>query len=189
MCRWNYSSRSAKTSITVNSKPTSSFRRPHVMNHILHLVATKPLLHCPRKAPPPANPPSSATLCFEIFLLVGTAPITTHGHSSPSTTHQQGQRLLDHHWSGLLRPDHVWNLLVYATGTDGGDVFRSSARKKDVSARYNETAATFDQEIDFTEWVIGMPRLRRQLAEEASGHVLEVSVGTGRNVAYLDLKK
>lgn len=36
---------------------------------------------------------------------------------------------------------------------------------------------------------MGLPLLRRALARRAHGHVLEASVGTGRNAAYYDMRK
>ncbi|MCJ1251999.1 hypothetical protein MMC30_009237 [Trapelia coarctata] len=59
----------------------------------------------------------------------------------------------------------------------------------DVSDRYNETAQHFDSDVDFTEKAMGLGWLRKSLAKRASGHVLEVSVGTGRNARYYDLKR
>lgn len=59
----------------------------------------------------------------------------------------------------------------------------------DVSDRYNNTAREFDNEVNLTERVMGIGLLRKSLAKRASGDVLEVSVGTGRNMEYYDLKK
>ena len=60
---------------------------------------------------------------------------------------------------------------------------------QDVSDRYNDTAKHFDRDVDSTEKWMGIGWLRKSLAKRASGHVLEVSVGTGRNAQYYDLKK
>lgn len=54
----------------------------------------------------------------------------------------------------------------------------------DVSDRYNTYADDFDQEVGFTESITLLNRLRKNLVKKAHGHVLEVSVGTGRNAAY-----
>lgn len=59
----------------------------------------------------------------------------------------------------------------------------------DVADRYQKTAKHFDADVSSTENIWGINRLRRRLAEQASGHVLEVSVGTGRNALYYDLEK
>lgn len=60
---------------------------------------------------------------------------------------------------------------------------------EDVSGRYDVTAATFDRDVEVTEWLMGMGRLRKRLARKASGDVLEVSAGTGRNLRYYPLQK
>jgi methyltransferase OMS1 len=57
----------------------------------------------------------------------------------------------------------------------------------DVSDRYNRTAATFDADINLTEKLMRLGRLRKSLVKQSSGHVLEVGVGTGRNFRYYDL--
>jgi methyltransferase OMS1 len=56
----------------------------------------------------------------------------------------------------------------------------------DVSARYNKIARTFDNSIDSTESMMGISSLRKRLAEQAKGDVLEVSIGTGRNLEFYD---
>lgn len=64
----------------------------------------------------------------------------------------------------------------------------SSASKvqTDVSSRYDTIASTFDSEVDWTEWSMGITKMRKELAQEAYGDVLEVSIGTGRNLEYYD---
>ncbi|KAG5994540.1 hypothetical protein E4U54_003062, partial [Claviceps lovelessii] len=47
-----------------------------------------------------------------------------------------------------------------------------------------DNAEQFDQELDFPEWWMGITKLRRRLAEHARGHVLELAMGTGRNLEY-----
>ena len=59
----------------------------------------------------------------------------------------------------------------------------------DVSDRYNDTARNFDSDVDATEKLMGLGWLRRSLTRQASGHVLEVSVGTGRNIKYYEPTK
>ena len=60
---------------------------------------------------------------------------------------------------------------------------------EDVSDRYHKSAKSFDKEVDLSEKLMGLGWLRQNLVRQASGHVLEVSVGTGRNSQYYDLKK
>lgn len=57
----------------------------------------------------------------------------------------------------------------------------------DTSDRYNRTANRFDADIDTIERTIGINRRRQELCAKARGHVLETSVGTGRNMKYFPL--
>lgn len=59
----------------------------------------------------------------------------------------------------------------------------------DVSDRYNRTAQDYDASVDRMEWLMGLDGLRKKLTAKARGHVLEASVGTGRNMAYYPLTK
>ncbi|KAF2843359.1 S-adenosyl-L-methionine-dependent methyltransferase [Patellaria atrata CBS 101060] len=58
----------------------------------------------------------------------------------------------------------------------------------DVTNRYDNTAEGFDSEVDCSEWLMGMNRYRKSLTKLARGHVLETSVGTGRNFPYYNLQ-
>ncbi|KAK8037887.1 hypothetical protein PG994_014654 [Apiospora phragmitis] len=49
-----------------------------------------------------------------------------------------------------------------------------------------ESPVEFDQHLDRSEWRFGITKLRRRLAAEATGHVLEVAMGTGRNMEFYD---
>ena len=60
---------------------------------------------------------------------------------------------------------------------------------EDTSDRYNEIAQGFDSEINFLEITMGIGWLRSWLVRKASGNVLEVSAGTGRNSRYFDVRK
>lgn len=60
---------------------------------------------------------------------------------------------------------------------------------EDTYAVYNRTAATFDDSVSFTEWFTGIDRLRKNLVGKAHGHILETSVGTGRNASYYVMRK
>ncbi|KAI1301063.1 hypothetical protein F5Y03DRAFT_218635 [Xylaria venustula] len=42
----------------------------------------------------------------------------------------------------------------------------------------------FDLHLDKSEWRYGITRLRREIGAEARGHVLEVAIGTGRNLEF-----
>lgn len=47
-----------------------------------------------------------------------------------------------------------------------------------------DNAERFDKDLDGPEWWMGITDLRRRIARRARGHVLEVAMGTGRNLAY-----
>ncbi|KAI6784532.1 Methyltransferase OMS1 [Emericellopsis cladophorae] len=49
-----------------------------------------------------------------------------------------------------------------------------------------DNADTFDKELDFPEWWMGIRALRKRLAAEARGNVLELAMGGGRNLEYYD---
>jgi methyltransferase OMS1 len=61
------------------------------------------------------------------------------------------------------------------------------AQQTDVAARYDDTADKFDSEVGLSEWLMGIIKMRKRLARQCKGHVLEVSCGTGRNLGYFDL--
>ncbi len=59
--------------------------------------------------------------------------------------------------------------------------------QKDVSSKYDETADGYDSEVNVSESLMGVTRLRKRLARLCTGHVLEASCGTGRNLGYFDV--
>lgn len=96
-------------------------------------------------------------------------------------------------------PILVGGLALYCVACYSTYVYISSRNKSspiekleisvDVSDRYNRTAQTFDKQVNISEKFMGLGWLRRSLTNQACGHVLEVSVGTGRNTQYYDIKK
>ncbi|KIX03164.1 uncharacterized protein Z518_06715 [Rhinocladiella mackenziei CBS 650.93] len=52
----------------------------------------------------------------------------------------------------------------------------------DVSSRWMDMSRNFDDEVDLSEKLGRIRSKRRRLCQEANGNVLEVSVGTGRNM-------
>ncbi|PHH66579.1 hypothetical protein CDD81_7054 [Ophiocordyceps australis] len=56
------------------------------------------------------------------------------------------------------------------------------------SALTGENVETFDRELDWPEWWMGISRLRRRIGALAAGDVLEVAVGTGRNLTFYQWK-
>ncbi|KOS17418.1 Methyltransferase OMS1 [Escovopsis weberi] len=47
-----------------------------------------------------------------------------------------------------------------------------------------DNAEQFDKELNLPEWWMGVTSLRKRLAAAATGHVLEVAVGSGRNLEH-----
>lgn len=58
----------------------------------------------------------------------------------------------------------------------------------DVSSRWKQLGRDFDDEVELSEKLMSMKKKRRHLVQGAYGNVLEVSVGTGRNLDYYDLR-
>ncbi|KAH8665832.1 S-adenosyl-L-methionine-dependent methyltransferase [Tricladium varicosporioides] len=61
-----------------------------------------------------------------------------------------------------------------------------AASQDDVSRRYDAIANSFDSEVEWTEKIMGIKKLRKKLAKEAHGNVLEISIGTGRNLDFYE---
>lgn len=49
-----------------------------------------------------------------------------------------------------------------------------------------QSPVEFDRHLDKLEWRLGITKLRRKLGAAARGHVLEVAVGTGRNLEFYE---
>ncbi|EAS32529.3 ubiquinone/menaquinone biosynthesis protein [Coccidioides immitis RS] len=57
----------------------------------------------------------------------------------------------------------------------------------DLSDRYDQSARTYDAEVETAEMLMRLGKRRRELIQMARGNVLEVSCGTGRNFDYYTL--
>lgn len=97
-------------------------------------------------------------------------------------------------------PIVIGGILAFAFSTSASHLYVSISRSPsadlslpaqdaDVSDRYDNTAATFDHNVESYEQFSFINSWRKVLARGATGHVLEVSIGTGRNAAFYDLKK
>ena len=51
---------------------------------------------------------------------------------------------------------------------------------------FDRNAGSYDSQIDLDETLMGVKLLRRWLIRQATGDVLEVAAGTGRNLPYYD---
>lgn len=81
------------------------------------------------------------------------------------------------------------SLLVAASKRSADPAVAILEQQKDVSGVYDTTAADFDGEVGFSEMLMGVNKMRKSLAQQCTGHVLEVSCGTGRNLSYYDIYK
>ncbi|CAK4639062.1 hypothetical protein LEN26_008306 [Aphanomyces euteiches] len=83
-------------------------------------------------------------------------------------------------------------LTVYATATFGTYIYMYDPNKGNAKpitgnerqARFDQNSGAYDKEIDFDETMTGIKLMRRFLLKNASGSILEVAAGTGRNVPY-----
>lgn len=82
---------------------------------------------------------------------------------------------------------YLVQLYISATQPCSNPAIASLSAQQDVSARYDETADSFDAEVGLSERLMGINSLRKRLARQCKGHVLEASCGTGRNLGYFDL--
>lgn len=62
----------------------------------------------------------------------------------------------------------------------------SEMDRKDL---FSKLASTWDATVRWDEFTSGINRWRKQLVSRAQGHVLEVAVGTGRNLEYYNQKR
>jgi ubiquinone/menaquinone biosynthesis C-methylase UbiE len=54
---------------------------------------------------------------------------------------------------------------------------------KDIAEKYNQFARWYDW-VEGVADILGVSRLRRRLLQRASGRILEVAVGTGKNLEF-----
>jgi methyltransferase OMS1 len=70
---------------------------------------------------------------------------------------------------------------------------RDDAELKDLPAdltdRFDKEAEGYDEKVDTSETLLFLTSKRKKMAQKARGHVLEVAVGTGRNIAYYNTKQ
>ncbi|KAK3839650.1 MAG: S-adenosyl-L-methionine-dependent methyltransferase [Linnemannia gamsii] len=95
----------------------------------------------------------------------------------------------------------IGGLLTYATGVSAALTFLPSSddnsNKQDGGTRgvsfpsetarqstFDTLAPEYDKEVGLHEYLLGIQRRRKRLISQASGRVLEIASGTGRNVDY-----
>lgn len=114
----------------------------------------------------------------------------------PPPPELEGLKKQGTHWINRWVPIGLSLATIFALGIWGGGFLAqleknqpASSDPKDqlaVSGRYNEIADKFDEDIEWDEKLLGLKGLRKKLARKARGDVLEVSIGTGRNLEFYD---
>ena len=56
--------------------------------------------------------------------------------------------------------------------------------QEEIRLKYDGEASRYDSRVSIVEWVTGIAKLRRNLLQKATGNILEIAVGTGRNFPY-----
>ncbi|MBI1813268.1 class I SAM-dependent methyltransferase [Candidatus Peregrinibacteria bacterium] len=56
--------------------------------------------------------------------------------------------------------------------------------QEEIRQKYDEEASWYDFRVSMLERLTGIARLRKELLRKATGKVLEIAVGTGRNFPY-----
>ncbi|KAF2133142.1 methyltransferase OMS1 mitochondrial precursor [Dothidotthia symphoricarpi CBS 119687] len=116
------------------------------------------------------------------------------------------QRLSDeemrsaHHQAKLQRwrqwPVFGLGLVAFGMGMYGVMLYVSLTRDvdfkdlpDDLSDRFDKEAEGYDEKVDMSETLLLLTSKRKKLTQKAKGHVLEVAVGTGRNISYYNTKQ
>ncbi|KAF9310836.1 hypothetical protein BGZ91_006982 [Linnemannia elongata] len=89
----------------------------------------------------------------------------------------------------------IGGLLTYATGVSAALTFLPSSPDKKTQggsfpsettrqSTFDSLAPGYDKEVGMHEYLLGIQRRRKRLIAQATGKVLEIASGTGRNVDY-----
>ncbi|KZM26983.1 hypothetical protein ST47_g1849 [Ascochyta rabiei] len=80
----------------------------------------------------------------------------------------------------------MYGVMLYASLTREVDIKDLPA---DLTDRFDKKAEGYDEKVDTSEALLLLTGKRKKLAKLARGHVLEVAVGTGRNIPYYKTKQ
>ena len=84
-----------------------------------------------------------------------------------------------------------YNSRASSPRTPAGGRLSKIPEDADVSSRYDDWARDYDEEVEYQEFFLGMGRKRKRVVrhDDVSGKVLEVGVGTGRNLRWYILSE
>jgi methyltransferase OMS1 len=87
-------------------------------------------------------------------------------------------------------------MIAFGLGTYGSMLYISLTHDEehrdlpaDLVDRFDREAEGYDEKVDTSERLLFLTSKRKKLTAQAQGHVLEVAVGTGRNIPYYDTKQ
>jgi methyltransferase OMS1 len=80
----------------------------------------------------------------------------------------------------------AYGVMLYKSIQDAPDLPDLPA---DVSDRFDKDADMYDEKVDMAETMLLLSSRRKLMTQKARGHVLEVAVGTGRNISYYPTKQ
>ncbi|KAF4550899.1 Methyltransferase OMS1-like protein [Elsinoe fawcettii] len=76
------------------------------------------------------------------------------------------------------------SLLFSSTTRESDQTIPGPKTQNELTEVYDRTAKSFDTDVNFSERLMGVIKVRKGLAGQCRGHVLEVSCGTARNLGY-----
>ncbi|CAG8950744.1 hypothetical protein HYFRA_00002955 [Hymenoscyphus fraxineus] len=120
------------------------------------------------------------------------APKNQHERSEPPRPGNRETLLKFHRWISIALGAYIAYRFAFPAGQLAvafATATPSSAEpsaQSDVSSRYDDIAERFDDEVECSETLMGLTSLRKKLTEKARGDVLEVSIGTGRNLEFYE---
>jgi methyltransferase OMS1 len=168
---------------TSQGQPIQSFKIPK--NEPYQLPSTKPLrIHQDFEIPPPRayRKPEKIPTHPRDFLL------SEEEKQAP----QHIQKL--NRWRQW--PLFVMGLAAFGLGIYGVQLYISVVEAPevenvpyDLSDRFDKEAEGYDEKVDMAEMLLFLNSRRKAITQKARGHVLEVAVGTGRNISYYPTKQ
>lgn len=76
------------------------------------------------------------------------------------------------------------SLLIASTTRESDGTIPGPKTQSELTDVYDRTAKSFDTDVNLSERLMGIIKVRKGLAGQCHGHVLEVSCGTARNLGY-----